>query len=303
MIRVMIADPISLKAIEKLNEIPEIDLLHFDSRHIPTLPDEIRQIDALVTGGTAVPTRDFFAQAERLKLIVCTTPGPSQVITEMAAHFNFEIRYTPAATAISAAEFTLAVMLGSSRHIGPSFCAMKAHQSLPPAQMEGLELRDKILGIIGFGRIGQEVAHRAACFGMKILYFDQREIKSKIPAKPVTLNTLLKSSDFITLHLPKSPQTTHFLAGNELALMKKDAALINISDNSLIDPAALAARLDTGALSAVALDTVDLTSIEHLALIDHPRVFPTSRLSSLTHEGQERMGLEMIEILQDFFNV
>ncbi|MCK4942435.1 MAG: 3-phosphoglycerate dehydrogenase, partial [Candidatus Aminicenantes bacterium] len=167
----------------------------------------------------------------------------------------------------------------------------------------GMEVYGKTAGIIGFGRIGKEIAKRELAMGMNVVFCDMLEIQTDINAKQVSLEELLMKSDFISIHLPLNESTKNLISTKEFDLMKQNAVLINVARGGVVDEKALLVALKENKLKAVALDVYEKEPPDQFELIDHEKVFPAPHLGASTVEGQERAGLDVITILKEFFNV
>lgn len=303
MIRILIADPLSPKAIEQLNEIAEFEVVEKTEMREGDLSEEIRNVEAVVVRNATKLTRDIIQNAPKLKIIVRVGIRLDNVDTEYAKTRNIAVRNTPLATSITVAEYTLALMLAVSRFLGPAYRSMKEHQWEKKAYSSGRELFGKSAGIIGFGRSGREVARRELAMGMKVMFHDIQEIKSDLNVQQVTLDQLLKISDYVSLHLPASDRTKHLISDREFGLMKPDAIIVNVSGGGLIDESALLRAVQGDRIRGAAVDVFEKEPPDCFELIDHERIFPAPHLGAATEEGQERAGLDAIAILKEFFNV
>lgn len=303
MIKVLLADKLSLRVVELLKEIPEFDTVEKTGMTPDELRDEIKNYEAVAIRSATKLKADILEQAENLKIIVRAGIGLDNVDMDFAKSRNIEVRNTPLATSITVAEYTLARMLGICRFIGPAYKSMKEHKWEKGKFSKGMELFGKTAGIIGFGRIGKEVAKRELAMGMNVLFYDMIDIETEIEAKQVSLEELLKKSDFISIHLPLTDSSKYLLSSGEFDLMKKDAVLINVARGGVVDEAALLTALRDDKIKAAAMDVYEMEPPDNFDLIDHERVFPAPHLGASTVEGQERAGLEVISILKDFFNV
>jgi D-3-phosphoglycerate dehydrogenase len=180
---------------------------------------------------------------------------------------------------------------------------MKQHKWEKKYFSKGMELYDKTAGIIGFGRIGKEIAKRELAMGMKVVFSDVLEIETDINARQVSLKELLMNSDFISIHLPLIESTKNLISTNEFNLMKKNAVLVNVARGGVVDEKALLEALKQDKIRAVAIDVYEKEPPDNFELIDHEKVYPAPHLGASTLEGQERAGLDVITILKEFFNV
>ena len=303
MIRVLMADKLSPKAIELLKEIPEFEIDEKTGMDPNELKEEIKKYDAVVVRSATKLRREILENAENLKIIVRAGIGLDNVDTAYAKTRKIEVRNTPFATSITVAEYTLALMLGICRFIGPAYKSMKEHRWEKKVFSKGTELYGKTAGIIGFGRIGKEVAKRELAMGMKVIFYDIVEIETDLDVKQVTLDELLRSSDFISVHLPLTEETEDLLSAKEFDLMKSNAVLINVSRGGVVDENAMMDALKDNKIKAAAVDVYQKEPPENFDLIDNEKIFPAPHLGASTVEGQERAGLDVISILKEFFNV
>ncbi|MCK5055613.1 MAG: 3-phosphoglycerate dehydrogenase [Candidatus Aminicenantes bacterium] len=303
MIRILLADKLNLRVVELLREIPEFDIVEKISLKPDKLKEEIRNHDAAVVRSAVKLTSDILEHAQNLKIIVRAGIGLDNVDVAYAGSRNIEVRNTPFATSITVAEYTLAHMLGICRFIGPAYKSMKEHKWEKGILSKGMELYGKTAGIIGFGRIGREVAKRELAMGMKVVYFDTIDIETDIEVRQVTLDELLTISDFISIHLPLTESTENLISGSEFDKMKKNVVLINVARGGVVDETALLTAVQEDKIKAVAIDVYEKEPPVNFKLIDNEKVFPAPHLGASTIEGQERAGLNVISILKDFFTV
>ncbi|MCP4152529.1 MAG: 3-phosphoglycerate dehydrogenase [bacterium] len=303
MIKVLLAEKLSQKALELLKEIPEFEIDIKTDLSTAQLKEVIPNYEAIVVRNSVTLGRDVLEHATSLKVILKAGIDLYNIDVVFAESRNIEVRNTPFATSITVAEYTIAQMLGIARFIGPAYQSMKANKWERELFQNGSELFGKTAGIIGFGRIGQEVAKRQLALGMKVIYNDIIEIKTEIDAKPVTLKKLLKNADFISIHLPLTDTTKNLLSAKEFAQMKSSAVLINTARHSVVDENRLLTALNENKIKAVAIDVRENEQQAKQQLIAHDKVFPAPFLGTSTVEGQNRAGLDVISELKDFFNV
>jgi D-3-phosphoglycerate dehydrogenase len=303
LIKVLLADKLSSKAVESLKEIPEFEIVEKTGMKPEELKQEIGKYDAVVVRSATKLKKEILEAAQKLKLVVRAGIGLDNVDVDFAREKGIEVRNTPFATSITVAEYTLALMLGICRFVGPAYQSMKQHRWEKKFFSKGMELYDKTAGIIGFGRIGKEIAKRELAMGMKVIFCDVLEIETDINARQVSLKELLMSSDFISVHLPLNVSTKKLISEKEFDLMKKNAVLINVARGGVVDEKALLDALNKDKIKAVAIDVYESEPPDSFELIDHERVYPAPHLGASTMEGQERAGLDVITILKEFFNV
>lgn len=305
MINVLLADTLSQKAVEFLNEIPEFEIFVKTGMNAAQLQEEIKNYEALVLSSisTLELNRDVLEKADRLKIIIKTGIGFDHIDTGYAASRHIEVRNTPFTTAVTVAEYTLAQMLGICRFIGPAFKSMKDHKWEKKIFTAGTELYGKTAGIIGMGRIGIEVARRQLAMGMTVLYYDMLDVETDLDARQVTLDELLKLADFISVHLPLTESTRNLISRDAFAKMKEGVVFVNVARGGVVDETALLEALEGPRIRAVALDVYQEEPLKDFTLIDHEKVYPAPHLAACTVEAHLRADIDAIAILKEFFNV
>ncbi len=263
-------------------------------------PDElsmrIGEFDALIVRSETKVTAEIIAKAKRLKLIGRAGVGIDNVDVGAASRAGIIVMNTPDGNTISAAEHTMAMLLALARNIPQAHSSMKAGK-WERSKFMGVELLGKQLGVIGLGRIGGEVAKRARAFGMKIVAFDPFASEARgaeLGAQLSDLDGLLSTSDFITVHAPKTKDTAALISTRELALTKKGVRLINVARGGLYDEAALADAIQSGHVAGVALDVFESEppSPDNV-LIGLPQVIVTPHLGASTEEAQENVAIAL----------
>lgn len=254
------------------------------------LLDEIQSYEALIVRGRTQVTKEVIEAASNLQVIGRAGVGVNNIDLAAAQSRKITVVNAPSGSTIAVAELTIGLMLSLVRHIARADNAMKSGQ-WTKRELTGAELSGKILGIIGTGRIGSAVGQRAAAFGMKILGFDPlisaEDIRTK-GAEPVSLNDLYAQSDFISLHLPLTPETKGMLDGQVFASMKKGVYLICAARGGVIDELALHASLESGQVGGAALDVFKDEPPGLTALVAHPKVVATPHIGAQTIEAQSR---------------
>jgi D-3-phosphoglycerate dehydrogenase len=305
LIKVLLADRFSQKAVELLKEIPEFEIIDNPGRSLDQLKEEPGVCEALVVSGASDVklTGALLSRATNLKIIIKTGMEIDNIDLDYARSRNIEVRNTPFATSVSVAEYTLAQMLGICRYIGPAYSSMKTHKWENRSFAHGKELHGKTAGIIGMGRIGKEVARRQLVLGMKVVFYDIEDVETELDARQAPLEELLKVSDFISIHVPLSDSTRNLLSAAEFEKMKAGVVLVNVSQGGVVDEASLMKALDGDKIRAVALDVHEEEPPRNFELIDHVKVYPAPHLGGATVEAYERADLDAIAILKEFFNV
>jgi D-3-phosphoglycerate dehydrogenase len=228
--------------------------------------------------------------------------GLDNVDLEAATQKGIIVMNTPGGNTISTAEHTMSMILALSRNI-PQATASTKKGEWKRSKFMGVELYGKILGVVGFGRIGSEVAKRCQSFGMNILAYDpflSKEVAEAIGVEVVELKDLLKNSDYITVHTPMTEETKHMISTEEFAMMKKGARIINCARGGIIDEAALVAAIKEGKVAGAALDVFEKEPVApESELLKLDNVVVTPHLGASTEEAQINVAIEVAEIVRD----
>ncbi len=297
--KVLICDPLAESAVARLREAG-LEVVERIGMSQEELAQELAKgYDAIVVRSATKVRRAAIDAATGLRLIVRAGVGLDNIDVEYAREKGIEVRNTPRASTESVAELALAHMLALARSIP------QATQSLKEGRWEkkafkGVEVAGKTLGVIGLGRIGQAVAKKAACLGMKVVAYDKFVKESPIPeVQLVPLEELLREADFVTLHVPADPAGP-VIGKRELALMKNGAYLINCARGGVVDEQALLEALKSGKLAGAGLDVFSEEPPKNTELLRHPKVSLTPHIGAQTVEAQARVGDEVVEILLEF---
>lgn len=235
------------------------------------------------------------AAGNKLKVISNCAVGYDNIDLKEAQKRKIVVTNTPGVLTESTADFTWALLLGIARRIAEAnaFTRSGKFQGWDPLLLLGRDVYGKKLGIIGFGRIGHAVAKRAFGFNMKILAYTRSQPRDDINAaiQFVPLKTLLKESDFITLHTPLTSETRHMIGQKELRLMKTSAYLINTSRGPVVDEAALVKALKEKQIAGAALDVYEQEPKVHRLLLTLPNVLPAPHIASASVETRAKMAM------------
>lgn len=297
--KVLVADPMSPDAFEKLKAIPGLEVIMKTGMDEQELMQTIPEFHIAVVRGATKITRNVIQAASNLELIVRAGIGLDNIDCVAAEEKGIRVNNTPAATTTSVAEHTLGLMLAAVRNHGKANLSMKAHLWEKKA-LSGTELFQKTLGIIGSGRIGLEVARLSLAFGMKVLVFDIIDVQTDLDITQVDLDELLAQADVISLHLPLTEQTKHMISTGEFAKMKEGVILINASRGGTVDEKALFEALESGKVRAAGIDVFEKEPPDEFALIDHPNVIATPHIGAAAKEGQKRAGFEVVSIVEQY---
>jgi D-3-phosphoglycerate dehydrogenase / 2-oxoglutarate reductase len=262
-------------------------------------PDEllkvIEEYDALIVRGRTKVTSAIFDAGKKLKVVGRAGVGVDNVDLNAAKAHGVTVINTPIATTVSVAELTMGLLLSMNREIPRADAAMKAGKWLKK-ELEGVELYEKTLGVIGFGRIGATVGVRAAAFGMRVIGYDREcpgEVITSRGGQPVSFDELLAQADFITLHIPLTADTKHLLNAEAFAKMKTGVRIVCAARGGVIDEEALLAALESGKVASAALDVFSVEPPGQTTLASHPRVVCTPHIGAQTIEAQSRAAADI----------
>jgi D-3-phosphoglycerate dehydrogenase / 2-oxoglutarate reductase len=301
--RILITEPIAQEGIDLLRyELPEA---HIDVR-LDLSPEHLRALigsyTALIIRSQTRVTSELLAEAARLHVIGRAGSGLDNIDLDAAIRHGVLVVNAPRGSAIAVAEHTMALLLALARHIPAANSSTKAGR-WEKSRLLGIELHQKVLGIIGLGKIGKEVAQRAQAFGMRVIASDPFVTATQAQQVGVTLRSkdeVLQRADFVTLHatLTNDERGTRRLLGfRELRLLKPGAYLVNCARGNLIDEEALLAVLTEGRLAGMALDVFSQEPIGDDSvlrqLLAHERVIATPHLGASTAEAQVRVATEV----------
>jgi len=294
--RVLIAEDVGSSGIELLRQHFEVETgFDWDAQ---TLAARIGEFDGIVIRSATKMTAELIERGERLRVIGRAGVGVDNVDVAAATRRGIVVANAPASNVVTAAEHTLALLLALARNVP------QAHASLTSGKWErskfsGVELLDKTLGIIGFGRIGQLVAQRARGFGMRVLAFDPfvaaeryRELGVE---KAADADAVYGRADFITIHVPKSEETKGFIDAAAIAKMRDGVRILNVARGGLIDEAALKDGLDSGKIAGAAIDVFVTEPMTEHPLFGYRNVVVTPHLGASTTEATDRAGYQSAE--------
>lgn len=294
--KVLVKEPIAEAGVAKLSESCEVELgLDWDQNE---LESRIGEFEGILIRSATTLDEDLIAKGQRLRVIGRAGTGVDNVDLEAATRRGIVVANAPEANSIAAAEHTIGLLLALCRNI-PA-----AHQSLSSGKWErssfgGGELYGKTLGLFGFGRIGQLVAQRALGFEMKVVAFDKFVAPERFKELGVDgvddPDEIYGQADFISLHLPKTPETIDLINAETIAKMRDGVRIVNCARGELVDLDALAAAVESGSVAGAALDVFPDEPFTEHELFDMPNVVVTPHLGASTSEAQDRAGIVTAE--------
>ncbi len=302
MIKILVSDPLSTEGLKILTEAKEFQVDIKTDLKPEALKEIIKDYDALLVRSATKVTKDILANANRLKVIGRAGVGLDNVDLEAATQKGVIVMNTPAGNTISTAEHAVSMILSLSRNIPQANSSTKKGE-WKRSKFMGVELYGKTLGIVGFGRIGREVAKRAFSFEMKVLAYDpflSKEVAEELGVEVVELKELFAQSDYITVHTPLTEETKHLISTAQFGLMKKGVRIINCARGGIVDEAALVDAIKEGKVAGAALDVFEkepLSADSELLKLDN--VVITPHLGASTEEAQVNVAIEVAEIVRD----
>jgi D-3-phosphoglycerate dehydrogenase / 2-oxoglutarate reductase len=293
--KILIADGLEETGLEILRAEAQVDIQ--DSLPAEALLQIIGDYDALVVRGWTKVTEQVFSAGSKLKVVGRAGVGVDNIDLAAANTHGVMVVNSPLATSQAVAEHTLGLMLALARSIPRGDAALKSGQWLKK-DLLGVEIRGKVLGVIGMGNIGSTVAQLAAALGMQVLGFDSLVSPADIRergAEPVTLGELYSRSDFITIHVPLNQETRNMINGQALGLMKRGVRLVCAARGGVIDETALLGALESGQVAGAALDVFRQEPPGVSALVTHPEVVATPHIGAQTVEAQSRAARDIAQ--------
>lgn len=300
--KIIVSDDLPASATDLLRSIDGWVVDATPRRSRSQLLADIADAQALIVRSATKVDAELIQAAPRLRVIARAGTGVDNVDLDAASARGILVLNAPGANSISVAEHALALMLALARSLSAADAAMK-QQRWEKKRFMGGELRDKVLGIVGLGRVGQEVAHRARSFGMRIVAHDPfiaPQVAEELPAELVSLDELCARADYITLHSPSTPETRKMFNAERFARCKRGVRIINTARGELVDEAALLAAIESGIVGGAGLDVFETEPPPDWRLPSLPQVIATPHIAASTAEAQEQVGLETAASVRDF---
>ena len=299
--KIVVADDLPASALDLLRaEGWEVDAR--TGRSPDQLTTDLTDADAMVVRSATKVTAALIDAAPRLRVIARAGTGVDNVDVPAASARGIVVMNAPGANSVSVAELAMGLILSMARHVPAADAAMKQGK-WEKKKFLGEEVREKTLGLAGLGRIGQEVARRAAAFGMRVMAHDpfiSEQVAADLGVELVSLDDLFARSDYVSLHMPSNDKTRHIVNAERLSRAKKGMRLINTARGDLINETALADAIESGQVAGAALDVFETEPTTDHRLQKLPQVVATPHIAASTREGQELVGVETAAALRDF---
>lgn len=288
---VLIAEQLSPATVEALG--PDFDVRDVDGTDRAALLAALAEADALLVRSATRVDAEAIAAAARLKVVARAGVGLDNVDIPAATKAGVLVVNAPTSNIVSAAELAIGHLLALARHLPEAHASLKAGRWQRSA-FTGVELYEKTVGIVGLGRIGTLVAQRLAPFGVTLVGYDPYVTPARaqqLGVQLLGLGDLMRTADFVTVHIPKTAETTGLIGAPEFAIAKASLRIVNASRGGIIDEAALADALESGRIAGAALDVFTSEPPADARLIGQPRLQVTPHLGASTDEAQEKAGV------------
>ena len=291
---VLIAEELSPATVAELGS--DFEIRHCDGANRDELLAALKSgVDAVLIRSATKMDAEAISAATGLRVIARAGVGLDNVDIPAATAAKVMVINAPTSNIVSAAELAIALMMASARNISPAHASLRAGK-WARSKFSGTEMFEKTLGIVGFGKIGQLVAHRMKAFGMKVIAYDpylSAEKVSTLGVKLVELDELLKNSDFITIHLPKTKETVNLIGEEALSKVKPSVHIVNAARGGVLDEAALYKAITEGRVAGAGIDVYATEPCTDSPLFSLDQVVATPHLGASTEEAQERAGIDV----------
>lgn len=290
---VLLAEELSPATVQALG--PDFEIRSTDGSDRSQLLSAIEDVDAILVRSATKVDAEAIAAAKKLKVIARAGVGLDNVDIKAATQAGVMVVNAPTSNIISAAELTVGHIVSLARRIPAANASLKGG-AWKRSKYTGVELFEKTAGIIGLGRIGALVAARLQGFGMEIVAYDPYVTPARaqqLGVRLVDLDELLAASDFVTIHMPKTPETIGMLGASAFAKMKQTAYVINVARGGLVDEEALHTALTEGAIAGAGIDVYVNEPSTDLSFFEFENVVVTPHLGASTDEAQEKAGISV----------
>ncbi|WP_248958140.1 phosphoglycerate dehydrogenase [Sphaerisporangium perillae] len=290
---VLVAEELSEAGLAVLGA--DFEVRHTDGADRSQFLPALAEVDALIVRSATQVDAEALSHAPRLRVVARAGVGLDNVDVESATKAGVMVVNAPTSNITSAAEHTIALILASARNVAQGHGALKAGE-WKRSKYTGIELDEKVIGILGLGRIGQLVAQRLAPFGVELIAYDpylQPARAAQMGVRLVSLEELLKQADFITVHLPKSKETVGLIGDKELHAVKPSVRIVNVARGGIVDEAALYSALKEGRVAGAGIDVFAKEPCTDSPLFELDNVVVTPHLGASTHEAQEKAGTQV----------
>ena len=292
--KILVCDQLQEAVLNQLIELGEITDISSSSNKHEELLKHIIEAEIVVIRSATTLTKEILEHAKKIKIIARCGVGIDNVDIEFAKSREIFVTNAPTANLISLVEHTIGLILSTARKIHESNVSTKSGK-WEKSKFVGLELHQKQLGIIGFGKAGKLLSERLKSFGMKVVFYDPFVSDWEGEEESVTLENLLSSSDVVSVHVIKTPQTENLLSKEKLNLLKPNSILVNTSRGGVVDEEYLVELVNSKKIFGAALDVFDKEPIEENNKILDSDVLLTPHIGASTIEAQLKAGLDTVQ--------
>ena len=304
--RILVSDSLSEVGLAALRAAPGVDVDVQTGVAPDILLKIIPQYDALLVRSATQVTADVIRAGVRLRVVARAGVGVDNIDVDAATQAGVIVVNAPTGNVVAAAEHTIAMLMAMARNI-PQADAHVRNGQWKRDRFMGVEVRGKVLGTVGLGRVAQEVVRRAQGLGLTVIAYDPyvtAEYASHRNVELVDLDSLVERADFLTLHVPLTPQTRHLIGRERLARMQPTARIINVARGGIIDEQALYDAIEAGQLAGAALDVFEQEPLPaDSPLRNNPKIVLSPHLGGSTVEAQEKVAedvaLQVLDVLND----
>ncbi len=298
MLKVLVSDPISDLGLQQLTDAADIAVEKKTGLSEDELVHIIGEYDALLVRSQTRVTERVLAAGTRLKVVGRAGVGVDNIDLDAATKRGVIVINAPDGNTITTCEHTFAMMMALARHI-PQAYRKTVEGVWDRKSFLGVELRNKVLGVLGMGRIGSEVAKRAKAFGMEVIGYDpflSEDRAEKMGVRLGTVDDIIRQADFMTVHTPLTNETHHMIAKPQFDVMKRGMRIINCARGGIIDEMALKEAIDEGIVAGAAFDVFEEEppKPDH-PFLSHPKIIVTPHLGASTIEAQENVAIDVSE--------
>lgn len=300
--KIIVTDKIHASAVDIMRQFADVDVELDLSKD--ELIEKIPKYQGIAVRSSTKVTGDVISAGGNLKIIARAGVGLDNIDLEAAGKRDIKVVNAPESLTLAVCELVFGLLLSLVRNIASADRSMRQNR-WEKSRFLGTELYGKTMGLVGFGRIGREVALRARAFGMSTLVYDPYitdEDAEEFYAKMVQVDELLKNSDFVSLHTPLTEKTEKFMNSEKISLMKKTAVLINTSRGGVVDQGALIEALKKGKIAGAALDVYETEPPGESELYGMDNVVLTPHIGASSQEAQSKAGTIVAEKMRNFFS-
>jgi D-3-phosphoglycerate dehydrogenase len=295
---VLLAEKLAPSAVEMLGS--EVEIRHVDGTDRPALLEAVAAADALLVRSATKVDAEVLAASTRLKVVARAGVGLDNVDVPAATARGVMVVNAPTSNIVSAAEHAIALLLSTARHIPAADASLRQGQ-WKRSQYGGVELQGKTVGVVGLGKIGQLVAQRLAAFDVKLVAYDPYVAPARaaqLGIELLSLDELLAVADFVSIHLPKTPETLGLIGKDQLALTKPGVIIVNAARGGLVDEDALAEAVRSGHVGGAGIDVYVSEPTTSSPLFELENITVTPHLGASTSEAQDRAGTDVAKSVQ-----